>query len=527
MVTEKNWSVFAELDGPGYLCKVTVYVPDRPGILEPLARTFATHKVNITYFYYNRSEHPHRVLIEGRSEDLQALQQVRQGLEEKCLLREQASSSLKLGIMDLHSLLQLGVYLEPRPGTLAAFAHLLHQRNANVIYMAYNEALSPTTATVTLVVQDTREIDELLKDLHRAGYYYSVEYQGAEEKEAENIIGLNLVEYFYFRLKRLLGEEDTEKLRRVVEASQKLSEALVSFYREAGKDLAASKVFTNILTFAASSRFKTGERFSYRRLPSLPLGELLVHSFRLPTGGNLYLLESGEELVMVDGGYGIYYQDAKQMLRENGFQPERVRRILLTHADADHAGMAGHWAREWNSQVLLHPDAEPVLEHENRAWGSGSHLTELNHYFTVLVNAFTDFVPPPAWKPFSRQERGQRHGFPIIATVEMEKTVLEVLESKGGHVPGQVFFLEAQKGLIFTGDYLLFVPSLDPKERDFLNLPKFMITSTNANSLLFREEMQALQELVLELDAKLEGENRGMLVLPGHGDYFPARLLRQ
>ncbi|WP_205664644.1 MBL fold metallo-hydrolase [Ammonifex thiophilus] len=467
------------------------------------------------------------MLIEGRSAESEALEKVREELEKAGMFSLQPDSDLSLEVLSLQNLLKLNVYLKHRPGTLAAFARLLRQRGANVIHMAYNEAVAETTATVTLVVQDTREVDELLKDLHRAGYFYSVEYRGAEEKEAENIIGLNLVEYFYFRLKRLLGEENTEQLRRIVEASRCMSEALISFYREAGKDLATSKVLTNILTFAATSRFKTGASFSYRRLPSLPLGGLTLHAFRLPTGGNLYLLESEEELVLIDGGYGIYYEDVKRMLKDNGFDPARIKRIYLTHADADHAGLSGHLAREFGTQVFLHPDARGVLEKENRAWGSGSPLTELNHYFTVLVNAFTNFTPPPSWEAFRREGKGKICGFPIIDSFTVGGCTFKVLESLGGHVPGQVFFLSAEAGLLFTGDYLLFVPSLDPEEKEFLNLPKFMMTSTNTNSALFREEMQALEKIALELDEELKKQNRGAIVAPGHGDYFPARLLRK
>lgn len=510
-----------------YLCKATVFVADRPGSLAVLAGIFARHNVNITCFTYNRSEHPNRVLIEGKSNDLRSLENVCRELDEQKMFdEEQHHRSLELGVVDTRSVLKMKVHLRHRPGSLAAFATLLRNHGANVIYMAYNEAVSETTATVSLVTRSVREIDELLKDLNEQGYYYSLEYQGTEQEETENVIGLNLVERFFFRLKRLLGTEDIERLKKVVASSQRMSEALARFSREAGKDLEVGTVFTNVLAFASTSLCRTGPGFSYRRLPALPLGSIVFHAFRLPTGGNVYLLEGDGELVMVDGGYGVYYEDVKRMLRENGLDPARVGRIYLTHADADHAGMSGYFATEFGSRVFLHPDARGILENENRAWGSGSSLTELNHYFTVLVNTFTKFAVPSVFSAYDTADLGYLNGFRVIDTFTVGGQTFKVLESLGGHIPGQVFFIGVESGLVFTGDYLLLVASLGPEEREFLNLPKFMMTSTNTNSLLFRREMQALKEMVLGLDAELGGQNRGVIVAPGHGDYYPARWLK-
>ena len=51
------------------------------------------------------------------------------------------------------------------------------------------------------------------------------------------------------------------------------------------------------------------------------------------------------------------------------------------------------------------------------------------------------------------------------------------------------------------------------------------MTSTNVNSLLFREEMKALKNLALFLDEELQEKDKGLFIFPGHGDYYPARLL--
>lgn len=229
---------------------------------------------------------------------------------------------------------------------------------------------------------------------------------------------------------------------------------------------------------------------------------------------------------MIDGGYGHYYNDVKAMLRENGLDPGRVRRIYVTHPDADHAGMTGYFAEEFGSRVYLHRHARGVLEHENRAWGSNSPILDLNHYFTVLVNEFTKFRAPRDWIPYGSEDIERIEGLTVIDSFELADQTYKVLESTGGHVPGQVFFVSHDSGLVFTGDFLLLVDSLSQEDREALNLPKFMMTSTNADSQLFRQEMKTLKEFIVRFDEQLEVLGRGAVIVPGHGDYYSARRLR-
>jgi glyoxylase-like metal-dependent hydrolase (beta-lactamase superfamily II) len=225
---------------------------------------------------------------------------------------------------------------------------------------------------------------------------------------------------------------------------------------------------------------------------------------------------------MVDGGYGLYYEDVKGMLRAAGLGPEKVSRIYLSHADADHAGMSGHFAREFKSRVYLHRAARGVVENENRAYGSDTPLLELNHHFTVLVNEFTGCRFPGQWYEYGEGRTETAGGFLVVDRFETGGQQAMVLESLGGHVPGQVFFCLPGAGLIFTGDYLLDVDSLAPREREILNYPKFMMTSTNVNSAVFRREMQMLRALALRMDEELRGLGRQAVVVPGHGDWYAA-----
>lgn len=500
-------------DGGLFLCRVKVYVPDRPGFLARIAGYFADYDINISYFYYNRSEHPNRVIVEGKS-SRDVFQSLYDDLQGEGFFRELFEEDLQ--ILKPDNILKVSVYLENKPGTLRDFAKILGEYGANVTYMVYNEMISENRADMAFYVEDPEQIQELGRELNRLGYHYNLEYTGADEEKTNRMIGLNLTERFFLKLKKLLDEKEVEEIKRLVNTSKRLSDTLVGFNREAGRNLEAGQVLGNILAFAISSRKRVGDAFYYRRLPSLPLGEVLLHVFKPPTGGNIYLLEA-DELVMIDGTYGIYYNNIKGMLKENNLNPSQVGRIYLSHADADHAGLSGYFEEEYGTRVFMHPKAKDIIREENRAAGSKTPLLGLNHYFTILVNHFTECKFPGDWKPYKTKKKTTIGEFPIIDHFKVGDLKFKVLESLGGHVPGQVFFLSEEARVLFTGDYLLYVPSLEDEEKKFLNIPRFLMTSTNANSMLFKEEMQALKEVAEKID-------KNLIVLPGHGDYYPIRL---
>lgn len=53
---------------------------------------------------------------------------------------------------------------------------------------------------------------------------------------------------------------------------------------------------------------------------------------------HIYLIRAGEELALVDAGVGIEPERVLANIATDGFAPERISHILLTHAHSDHAG---------------------------------------------------------------------------------------------------------------------------------------------------------------------------------------------
>jgi glyoxylase-like metal-dependent hydrolase (beta-lactamase superfamily II) len=59
-----------------------------------------------------------------------------------------------------------------------------------------------------------------------------------------------------------------------------------------------------------------------------------------PFDCHVYLLDGGEELALVDVGAGMGAEAILENVTADGFDPARIRHLILTHAHGDHAGGA-------------------------------------------------------------------------------------------------------------------------------------------------------------------------------------------
>lgn len=510
------------------LAKFCVSLPDSPGSLAGFAAAIAATGSNISFFHYDRSIDSNRVAVEVQLDPARLTALLRSLESGRYAVGRAENGGDEVQITAVESVLEIKVRLENRPGALAAFAALLKEHEANVLYMLYDEDIDPESATIALATRSPEEVEGLLTAINTRGYYYRVVYRGAAQEETAHLIGLKMVEKFFLRLKKLLSGSDAAEVKSLVASSKELYADLVHFYDEAGRNLEAGDVFEKVLALASRSRSSVGDRFAAQEMPPLTFdGGVTLYGFRVPTSENFYVFHYNGELTLIDAAHGIYYEDLKRLLRGKGFEPGAVRRIFVTHPDTDHIGTAGYFEREFGTEVFLHPGSIEVMRSMNRAQGVSGRLANLNKYYTRLSSVFTACRFPEHPRCFATEERGRIGTFKVIDSFSIGPLAFSVLESRGGHAPGQVFYLNSDYGLLFTSDFLINVPSLSADEREHLGLYRYLLTNPNSNTQVYREELGALGELLRALDAALSSLGRAALVFPGHGEYYRARdLLR-
>jgi hydroxyacylglutathione hydrolase len=72
-----------------------------------------------------------------------------------------------------------------------------------------------------------------------------------------------------------------------------------------------------------------------------------------PFDCHVFLIDAGDELVLIDAGSGMGAEAIIENVRADGFDPGRIRTLVLTHAHVDHAGGAGAITRMLDGPAVL------------------------------------------------------------------------------------------------------------------------------------------------------------------------------
>ncbi|MDM8000428.1 MAG: MBL fold metallo-hydrolase [Dehalococcoidia bacterium] len=75
----------------------------------------------------------------------------------------------------------------------------------------------------------------------------------------------------------------------------------------------------------------------------------------------VYLVDGGQEMVLIDSGAGEGYELIVDNIRSLGLQPERITGVVATHAHIDHIGALWQFQQELGSKVMAHElDAKAI-----------------------------------------------------------------------------------------------------------------------------------------------------------------------
>jgi glyoxylase-like metal-dependent hydrolase (beta-lactamase superfamily II) len=186
----------------------------------------------------------------------------------------------------------------------------------------------------------------------------------------------------------------------------------------------------------------------------------------LPNDGlravNVYVLETPDGLVLVDGGWSI--REAREVLRAGlavlGADIPDIRRFLVTHVHRDHYTMAVELRRTTGARVVLGRGEKPTLDllqqgdrrplsgqvRELRRLGAHVLAAEVEGMVGDATIDVADWESPDEW----------------LDAGEVSLAGGRLLEAvpTPGHTAGHVVFHDLQAGLLFAGDHVL--PTITP-----------------------------------------------------------------
>ena len=230
-----------------------------------------------------------------------------------------------------------------------------------------------------------------------------------------------------------------------------------------------------------------------------------LHTFSIPTPFavgpvNVYLAE-GNLLTLIDAGprYDPARESLEMALAGCGYSVADVQRVVLTHAHADHSGLAAELARDSGAEVLAHAASFAGLE-------KSAHARRLAFYAEVMRWAG---VPVKTLVALARMRQGVgQYDEPLVPdgmladgdVFQLGGEDWHVLHTPG-HAGGLICLYQPQRQLLISSDHLL---------RDVSSNPVVEPPAPGENELPHRlvEYMEQLRR-VAALDVRL--------ALPGHG----------
>lgn len=469
-------------------------MPNEPGALHKAAEIAKDHNGNIHRIHYNRKIDPNTVFFEI-SASYDSYQKIKDKLAEIGYLQTTLRPV---------NYLKFNIHLPNRSGALFEFLNYITHAHANIGFLDFDERSSRhDKLTVSVTLDETSSVEKLLDKLKSNYRLEIIEYDNKGEKLDETVFYID----FAGKLAEIIGNNEDEFLMKLLNDINHIVQELTRL----GED--PKKVFESILATGNTLKDTTGDSF-YADTQKIDLGKNReLYCFQPPCGGNVFVINSPQEIVMIDSGYGIYHVDFLKLFRLYGLRIENLKAIYLTHADADHSGAAGFY----DSRSFMHKGTRDIIEEANRAYGSDVEECVLEEVYTKLINLFSKFNPPEDLETFSEKVIKMRGPFSVIHTFKACDMEFEVLGSLGGHLYGQVFILCLDQGLFFTADSLINFNSLSKDRKKYNLLAKDLMTSVNVDGENAREERRELLKLINSLNEELSKENKRCLICGGHG----------
>ncbi|SED88025.1 MBL fold metallo-hydrolase [Streptomyces sp. TLI_105] len=161
--------------------------------------------------------------------------------------------------------------------------------------------------------------------------------------------------------------------------------------------------------------------------------------------GQAYLWQDEEELTLIDAGWAGTADGTAAAMRSAGLDPDRLRRIVLTHCHRDHVGSAQELADRHGAEILAHRLDAPVIRGEAPV----PEPDLLDWEVPIFAHGLTVPETPPT-RVDREVEDGEELGFGDGA----------VVVHAPGHTPGSIAVHLPRHGVLFAGDTVASVPDV-------------------------------------------------------------------
>ena len=469
-------------------------MPDKTGAFLLASKIIAKCNGNIVRVSYNKAVDLHTLFIDVEADE-DSLHLIEKELSEVGYLNDKISET-RVMVVDIK--------IPDISGGILPVLKILNLYDINISYI--NSTTNNTqyqNFKMGLLIEQPQIIKKLLDDISEIYQIDIVDYDSSE-KNLDNTI-------FYIRLanemQKLLNLS-TEKTMEFISESNRVLQKL----QEKGEN--PDKVFDYIRRFAFFISRHRDNNFKVDIEKVNPMEGITLYSIQPPCGSNTYVLDTADELVIIDTGYNVYSNEMSKIF--TGLFPDWVnknKRIFITHADVDHCGLLNLFEK---SKIYLNKKSADSLYRQFKGTPDYRENSDLNLGYSKLSRIISGYIPPnPDRFIIIDKDTPKEHRELLkIGSFNIGELEFEVLEGSGGHLYGEMVFVCRKFGIAFTGDILVNIKGFTPERAEFNSLAPFLMQSVNIDSQKAKEMRDSVISLVKEI-----GEQNGKpcIICGGHG----------
>ncbi|MDP4093883.1 MAG: MBL fold metallo-hydrolase [Bacillota bacterium] len=469
-------------------------MPDKTGAFMLASRIIAKHNGNIVRVSYNKAVDLHTLFIDVEA-SVENLDKIESELQSIGYLNNKISEV---------NVIVVSIKIPDVPGAVLPVLKILDRYDINISYINSNTSDTDyQNFKMGLLIENPKIIKMLLDDISELYQIDILDYDDSEQNLDNTIFYIRLAN----EMQKLLGLS-TERTMEFISESNRVLQIL----QDKGEN--PDKVFEYIRRFAYLINSHQGKNFK-ADIEKIKIDDgIILYSIQPPCGSNTYVLDTAEELVLVDTGYAIYADEMFGIFNE--LFPDwdkRHKRVYITHADVDHCGLL---SKLEGADIFMNKKSAESLNRQNRGIPDYRENNELCYGYSKLSRIISGYMPPtPESLNIIDEDTPEEHDQLLsIGSFNVKGLEFEVYEGSGGHVYGEMIFLCREHSVIFTGDNLVNINGFSTGRAEFNSLAPYLMTSVNVDSRKASEMRNQIVNFIEEIGIN---NHKPCIVCGGHG----------
>lgn len=469
-------------------------LPDKTGAFMLASKIIAKHHGNMMRVSYNKAVDLHTLFLDVEASQ-ENLAEIERELEQVGYLNNKIPE-IRVIVVEIK--------LPDVPGAVLPVLKIIDRYDISISYL--NSSANETSYQnfkMGLLIENPHLIKMVLDDISEHYPIDIIDYDDSE-KNLDNTI-------FYIRLanemQKLLDLSNEKTIEFITESNR-----IFQMLQDKGET--PDKVFDYIRRFAYFISKHRGIHFK-ADVEKISLSDGVdLYNIQPPCGSNTYVLDDGDELILIDTGYAIYADELLEVLYQ--LFPDlslRNKSVYITHADVDHCGLL---SKLEGVKILLNKKSADNLNRQRLGIPDSRETTDIGLGYSKLSRIISGYIPPSeaTFKIMGDHVPEEHKDLLYIDSFKSGDLKFDVYEGSGGHLYGEMIFVCKDHGVAFTGDNLVNITDFSRERAEFNSLAPYLLRSVNVDSKKATEMRKQVIGLINEIGQK---NQKPCIVCGGHG----------